>query len=956
MINKGTYIKTVEASIIWEHINRYSYLKMDYKGYIPYSLELIKLRSESMGEFTIASRKVDKEIRGKTKKVTEQYKKSVIEFDKRTVKNINKFYTDDIINITFSSKVHNYNNSLKRIKKSQKKKRRLNFKKFKKLYSTANQEEKVEIIKKYKSIRVSNKKRIEKVKQSYKNIPEEWEKTVSLEELRKELYRNGFTIKNWKGEDVHYVVYKRSSAKARAGECLFIREKLANELNEAESSKWFSNRMIRWSRMGLVFDNKKKIDIPALSAYESLVSSTIKDTIKINTKNILLVSDLESVFKRRAMVIEKGVLNNQDILKSVEKPANIKNSLWDGQGLLDAQYYTGSFEGVGMIQTRQHFFKSCLFNTNIVQFMKDQYGDKYETAVVKDMLGIPVKVKDIHCIITPSSLKVFKFSSIVGSDKEMYNHWKKVVRSEKNVFGVCKSESSTKLGSLDNMPLQQMSYQMINSLELDSDNIQELCKFEVDYINTLKTDDEAFINHLRDNATITNAYSMIADLYEHNNEFAKTKLFNKYKMDEIDKYNQHIKKGKIRIVGDYMVLCGNPLEMLFHSIGKFVVTDSDNHSLKGNQVYTKLFDNDVKLACFRNPHTSSNNLLYSVNKHNDLIDTYFNFTNNIIAVNAINYPIQDILSGSDYDGDTVLCTNDDIIVKVAENNNAKVCLNGVDAESNSYVLTNENKATVDKKIASDTIGRIVNVGQLAQSIMYDAKARGKTKVYNKMKEVVEIISVASTISIDLAKRTYDIKIEKELERLDNIVKSTLRVDKEGNKLYPVFLCRGKKNRKPSYYKTPMDYLNKIFSVKNTEIEEVEVKVKRGKELKSSDIIDIWDLVAKCDENEEIYNVRNANDKQENEILSLVNDYSLSVTTYHAQIKSAKGDDKKQLSKEIVNEAQEFESKMKKRSIKSVTIYAILYHLFKAKTIDKNTIKVLNALYMSESKKLINAFE
>lgn len=940
MINKGTYIKTIEASVIWEHINRDSYLKEDYKGYIPYSLELIKLRSESMVEFAIASRKVDKEIGGKTKKVTEQYKKSVVDFDKRTAKNITKFYTDDIINVTFSSKVHNYSSSLKRIKKSQKKKRRLNFEKFKKQYSTANEEEKVEIITKYKSIRKSNKERIEEVKQSYKNKPKEWEKTISLEELRRELYKNGFTIKNWKGEAVPYVVYKRSSAKARTGECWFIRKELAE-------------KMIPWSRLGINLENQDEVDIPSLSAYESLVSSSIKDTIRINPKNILLIDDVESVFKQEAIKVMKDTIEGKDFLKTVEvEDAKIINSLWDGQSLLDEKYFTN---GKSMALLRQHFFKSAVFNTKIIQFMKDQYGEKYKTATIKDMLGNDVKVKNIHMITTPSSLKVFKFAKFIGTNNGMYKHWKNIVKTDKFVFGVCKNEATTKLGTLDGMPLQQMSYQMINSLDLETERIQELCKYEVNYINTLKEDNIAFINHLRDNATITNAHNMIADLYEHNNEFAKTKLFNNYKIEEIDKYNQHIKKGKIRIVGDYMVLCGNPLEMLFHSIGKFDITDNDSHSLKGNQVYTKLFD-DVKLACFRNPHTSSNNLLYSVNKHNKLIDTYFNFTNNIIAVNAINHPIQDILSGCDYDSDTVLCTNDDIIVKAAEYNDAKVCLNGVDAESNSYILTNENKAIVDEKIASDTIGRIVNVGQLAQSIMYDAKVRGNVRVYNKMKEVVEIISVASTISIDQAKRTYDIKIDKELERLDNIVKSTLRIDKEGSKLYPVFLCRGKKNRKPSYYKTPMDYLNKIFSVKNTEIEEVEVKVKRAKELKSSDIIDIWDLVARCDDNGEIYNVRNANDKQENEILSLVNDYSLTITSYHAQINSAKDDAKKQLVKEIVNEAQEFESKIKKRSIKPVTIYAILYHLFKAKTIDKNTIKVLNALYMSEPKKLVNAFK
>lgn len=48
--------------------------------------------------------------------------------------------------------------------------------------------------------------------------------------------------------------------------------------------------------------------------------------------------------------------------------------------------------------------------------------------------------KDVHLIITPSSLKALKFSSILGTDKKMWDHWKKIISLDKCIFGVCKSE------------------------------------------------------------------------------------------------------------------------------------------------------------------------------------------------------------------------------------------------------------------------------------------------------------------------------------------------------------------------------------------------------------------------------------------------------------------------------------------------------------------------------------
>lgn len=238
----------------------------------------------------------------------------------------------------------------------------------------------------------------------------------------------------------------------------------------------------------------------------------------------------------------------------------------------------------------------------------------------------------------------------------------------------------------------------------------------------------------------------------------------------------------------------------------------------------------------------------------------------------------------------MLITNDKTIVEVARNNDAKVCFNGVSATSNRYVLDSLNRAKVDKAIASELIGMVVNVGQTVQSVMYDAKFNGHTALYSEMKEVVEIISVLSTIAIDGAKKAYDIDVEKELARLSALVKSRIKQDVEGKNLFPNFMNNGKNHkRKYTSYKTAMDYVVDIFDVRNRETAEaLTTKIRRAKELKSSDVINIFELVMPFDiETGEIFQVHNANNKQENEIISMVDTYTNKMKHYKTSLLKAR---------------------------------------------------------------------
>lgn len=898
---KPVYIKSIEAAKIYTHINRDEILYTEYVGMIPFSLELMKLRQAGLVEI--------RSSKGGLQEVTA-----------RNRKNTNRILSDDVINIKFDYSVRDADDIIKGME-LRKDDRILKINESKLKTKKEKQDEINELEKSYTE-------RISEIKTKAVADPEEWENRVSVDELREQLYQEGFTLENYKGEKVKYVAYKRSSAKSREGECLFIKEQLHDE-------------MVKWSRLSLPFEEGVEVDLAGLMAYESLVGSSIEDLVKIPVDNILLISDVDSKFKRNVNVVQKSPLG----LLSREEETTISNSLYDGQSLLSSEYFTN---GRAMMLLRNHMFKSAAFNTNIQQFLMDHKpgGIEFDEWEIEGVVG-KIKAKDVHFITTPSSLKVLKFSKLLGSNEDMFIHWKNIVKEDGELFGVCKNEKESKRGRNEQGEImQRLSYQMVNSLPATKKDIQQLSEFEVNYIDKLKNDNEVFANYLEDTANISNVNAMYVELYKQNPKIANTKIFKDFKKKKIFDYVDEVNRGKIRVVGDYAVLVGNPFEMLLHSIGQLLTDGAteetlQSHSLVGNQVYSSLFENDEWVVGFRNPHTSPSNILLAQNKHNEQISKYFNLTDNIVAVNAINFELQDLLSGCDYDSDTLLLSNDKTLVKLGEKSeNYKVCVNAVPAKNKVYTLNNKDRYEVDKELANDNIGKVVNLGQNAQSVYWDAiqtKRDNHEEIIKDMKEAVEIVSVLSTIAIDAAKRAYEINIVREINILKSRVDKYKRLNRSEIKCDPQFFRHTAKKEKVTPYETPMDYLVEVFS-----------SLKRGKK---TPFIDMWELVNEYDENGEKFKIAEANDNQERSIITIVNE---AVSRLNGIYALAGGDDNEEM-KTLSNEIMEgLCNSVARRKVEPVTIYAILYHMFNKKSLQEDSY-LLNALYITQRKIFVNSF-
>ena len=639
-------------------------------------------------------------------------------------------FTRDLICLEFNFGTRSYEDEIKHIKKIAKK-ARLEYKKA--ASSKSKKLMDIQFNKKNKIMqlyRFANKHKDEYFQLSADNIREEFYKNgVDVEYITRK--RSGEIIKK---EVIHYKMLYRSTGKAKKGSCMFIRDKLYNKASS-------------FLRMGIKLP-KKNADIVGINAYSPLISSGIVGKVKINPKNILVLKDVDRFFTTKVVSVETNK-NKRCIAKTIEN-YKLKNTLFDGQALIDSSIFPDW--GNGYVLLRHHFCKMAAFCSNIQLFFRDYFGEEYYTATVEDMWGNKHYVKDIELITTDNAMKWIKYNV-------SYDYWCNKVYENGCMFGIVKTAHCSKLGNV-----QRMSYQMVNSLNIDTMN--EVCKESIKYINKLKTDDDFFLDYLRKNINFSNDYEVLMALCNQNKDFLRSSYFRERKKAIIMNYVLNFKSGKIIQNADNLVIVGSPYAMLLYGAtgNPDIVDEDDTFSVEdlAIQCYTSRFADDEYLAEFRSPFNGKYNLGYLHNIYDERFNKYFNFCNQIIAINMNGTDFQDRNNGSDQDSDSIYTTNQPQIV-----DHAKKCqmlyptiVNNIPKDSNIYNNTMEDFAKLDNKLAASQldIGESSNLAQLAQT--YDC-----TFGDQKYKDYVCILSVLAQIAIDSAKRLFDVDVSSEIRQI-----------------------------------------------------------------------------------------------------------------------------------------------------------------------------------------------
>lgn len=602
-------------------------------------------------------------------------------------------------------------------------------------------------------------------------------KTVKIRQLREYFYENGFYI-----DGIHYVRYKRSAGSSREGKCLFIDERLYKA-------------MAKWSECGL----KPKTDLASWESYKALSLSSLKGMVNIPLECILFVPDYKSTFTDEVVSVEI----QDGALTAAHKQTEISNDIWDGESLLDESVFRGNYADKHMLLLRNKFFKSCAFRTKLQKWFQDK-NITLEELKSRGFVTFATDINQIVMVTTPNSLKYLKFAG--GFTERNIRKW---IENINDTFGVVKWDKSTRFF---HGKMVQSSYQLLNTLGLTETQAAELLKPSIDYISLLRKDVDFMRYHFTDAFArekddeepvrpdgLADRADVIFTLMHKCSHFDETELYANFRNDVVKSLKERLKRGHILVNGTNATLFGNGPELLKYIAGEEIISE-----LHSGQTYCKRFADKTKLLCARSPHITMGNLYSAENNMQGEIWNYFDLGENIVCVNAIEENIQQRLNGCDYDSDTMLLTDDKLLVETAEKYKdlfkVPVC------KIETAKKENQTLPELDHDTSNNKIGEIVNLSQKLNSLIWDKIHKGESE--EKIKEIygdVCKLAVLSGLEIDKAKRAYDIV---------NAGKELIALRKKYDKPSPVFfqeIDESNKEKQYIFYDTAMDYVYAIAS-------------------------------------------------------------------------------------------------------------------------------------------------
>lgn len=560
---------------------------------------------------------------------------------------------------------------------------------------------------------------------------------IKMKDLREHFYENGFHL-----DGIHYVRYKRSAGSSREGKCLFIDERLYRH-------------MTKWSECSL----KPQKDLASWESYRALSLSSIKGTIEIPLDSILFVPDYKSAFVENVVSVEL----RDGKLVAEQKQTQITNDIWDGESLLDESVFEKYYADKHMLLLRNKFFKSCAFRTRLQKWFKDN-NITLESLKARGFVTLAEDIHQIVLVTTPNSLKYLKFAG--GLTEKNIRKW---AAHTDSAFGVVKYDKGTRFF---HGKMVQSSYQLINTLSLSEEEVKHLLQPSIDYTSLLRRDIDFMRYHFTDAFArekegeeehmdgLAERADVIFTLMHKYPHFDETELYANFRNDVVRCMKERLKRGHILLNGTNATLFGNGTELL-----KYLAGEEMTSELKPGQIRCERFGNGTKLLCARSPHITMGNLYCVENALSGGIWDYFDLGENIVCVNAIGENIQQRLNGCDYDSDTMLITDDKLLVNAAARYKDffKVPVCNIKAEEK----TEQTLSKLDHDTSVNKIGEIVNLSQKLNSILWDELHKGAEE--GEMLSVYEDIcklAVLSGLEIDKAKRSFEnISVSKELTML-----------------------------------------------------------------------------------------------------------------------------------------------------------------------------------------------
>lgn len=453
------------------------------------------------------------------------------------------------------------------------------------------------------------------------------------------IYKNGFKINN--------ITYRRllgTTGGVKNNTIVFVNEELLPELKK---------------RIENGRDLTKQYTPAKLEAYNALVCSS--STPVSMPHGVVVVHDCITHFKSDVVELDDTGLDQPSMKYIKDKNVELNDS--DGYGLAMPQLMKRWGEEIGEdfllpgCVIRNSFCKGAVYPIDFQKFAKD-----HNVSEVTDVWGNVYNINDVELVLTESMLKLWDaYSSI--------EDYLKNCKKNKYTFAITKASEE----ELENV--RTMNYQFLQSYEFDDKQIDELIAPTVNEIKDILSDDyrktvlytkgvglnENSIQHL-DNSFAT---ALMIEPEMRNDPYIKNQIHSMIK-----KRINDAKVGVLKVPANYSLVSGDPYSLCQSMFGLNVTG-----LLKSGEIYSKYWiDKGInKIASFRAPMTSHNNIRLLNVVHNDEMDSFYKYMTTPTVFNSWD-TCADAMNGFDKDGDAVINTCFPVIVENTKELPAVVCV------------------------------------------------------------------------------------------------------------------------------------------------------------------------------------------------------------------------------------------------------------------------------------------
>jgi len=484
----------------------------------------------------------------------------------------------------------------------------------------------------------------------------------------------------------------------------------------------------------------KEINIAKLNAYYGLYMTAIHE---VRTPRVCLINDfeMELMNKKVDMIIDKETKDGKFYRDVEEKIINPKVDLWDGQGLISPEFAKEWQSDLGLSFTpcqfviRTSFVKGMLVSIDFKEFARDIA----RTDKIIDYYGKEWNVEDIDVILSASQFKMCKFYS-------SWDEYVKCCNENEHIWGVCKwNKQKDDDYSLTN-------YQYLQTLDLSEDDIDRLIEPTINWIknvcngdrlNTLLftlgeqySDDklESIINRV-DNDFVK---AIVCNNNLINDKYIRQKIFN-----QIEKRILDAKIGRLWVRGNYQFMVSDPYAQCQFAFGQQVTG-----LMKEGEYYSKFWNDKgvERVDACRSPMVdfSEHNILNF--KDLESCRDWFKYIDSGIIYNVWGIDIYRH-SDSDWDGDTIFTTDNDIMINGIIND-----LNPITYEKTPAPVSRINKGNIyksDLRSFDSKVGTTTNYSTSFDSLLalFDKGSRECEEIKKRIKLLRRYIGD----SIDMAK-------------------------------------------------------------------------------------------------------------------------------------------------------------------------------------------------------------